>query len=232
MIQSIERHLGLSSLASMKIALLLIFAYLLGSIPTSYIVARWIQGIDLRRYGSGTVSGSMLYEHTQRWLIVPAGLFDIFKAFLPTWLALRLGYGDLAAVAAGAAAIIGHNWPIYLGFTGGRGLSTFLGAMLAIYPWGDLWLLLFWGAGFALGDSAPFALASFLLFPLLVYFTGAPTALYWLCAAMLIITLAKRVEANHRPLPEEQPERRRVILRRLFFDRDIQNHKAWIHRHA
>jgi glycerol-3-phosphate acyltransferase PlsY len=112
----------------METIFLFLLAYLLGSIPTSYLAARWTKGIDLCKYGSGTVSGSMLFEHTHRWLIVPVGFVDVLKGALPAWLAIQLGLGQPTSVAAGMCAVIGHNWPIYLGFTGGRGISPFLGS--------------------------------------------------------------------------------------------------------
>ncbi len=210
--------------------LLSLLAYLLGSIPTSYLAARWSKGIDLRKYGSGTVSGSMLFEHAHRWLIVPVGIVDVLKAALPTWLALRLGMGETAAIATGMCAVAGHNWPIYLGFTGGRGLSPFLGVMLVLFPWGDLWLLVFLAIGFLLGDSAPWALAGLVSLPLLIHFQSGNPALYGMVAAMLVITLIKRLEANRRLLPAEKDLRRRVIWLRLLYDRDIPDHKEWIRR--
>jgi glycerol-3-phosphate acyltransferase PlsY len=214
--------------------LLILFGYLMGSIPTAYLAARWKKHIDLRRYGSGTVSGSMVYEHVARWLVVPVGLFDIAKAALPAWLALELGVpesGDESvAVAAGLAAAVGHNWPIFLRFTGGRGLSTFLGLLLVVFPWGVPWMLGFLAVGFILGDSAPWALACLATLPLLMRWLGEPATGYWALAGMLAITLVKRLEANRRPLPPPGVERRKVILRRLIFDRDIADHRAWIQR--
>ena len=132
-------------------ALLIAFGYLLGSIPTSYLAGRLVRNIDLRQYGSGTVSGSMVYEHVGRWIVVPVGLFDIAKGAFPAWLGLQLGLGEFASLAAGTAAVIGHNWPVYLRFTGGRGLSPYMGMMLVIFPWGTAWLLGFLAIGFLLG---------------------------------------------------------------------------------
>lgn len=209
---------------------MLLFGYIFGSIPTAQIVAAWQRGIDLRRYGSGTVSGSMVYEHVGKWWVIPVGLFDILKGFLPTWLALRLNLGENMAVLAGLAALAGHNWPIFLRFTGGRGLSIFLGSLLAIFPYGAPWLLVFLALGYLLGDSAPFALAGIASMPLLVACLEGPWAVYGLIAGMLLVTLIKRLEANRRPLPADPLERRKVILRRLFLDRDIANHQAWIKR--
>ena len=116
--------------------LLMVAAYLLGSVPAAHLATRWLRGTDLRQYGSGTVSASMVWEHTARWAFIPVGLFDIAKAAFPVWLGLHLGLGMPVATAAGLAAAVGHNWPIYLRFIGGRGLSCFLGIWLVIYPWG------------------------------------------------------------------------------------------------
>jgi glycerol-3-phosphate acyltransferase PlsY len=215
---------------TLESALLLVGAYLLGSIPTAYIVAHWMRGIDLRRYGSGTVSGSMVFEHVARWAVLPVALFDIFKAALPTWLGLRLGLGPEVAAAAGLAAVAGHNWPVFLHFAGGRGLSTFGGMLLVLYPWGCAWMLALVALGFALGDSAPWALASMATLPLFAHFVGGPELIVPLAGGMVLLTLAKRLEANRRPLPPPGPERRKVIVRRLLLDRDIASHQAWIHR--
>jgi len=215
----------------MTLSLLLIAAaYLLGSIPTAQLVSHWLAGKDLRRYGSGTVSGSMVYEHVARWAVVPVGLFDIAKAAFPTWLALHLGLGTAVAAATGLAATIGHNWPIFFHFTGGRGLATILGVLVVLFPWGVPWLLAFLAVGWLLGDSAPFALAALLSLPLLAHYVHGPPFVAPLAGAMVLITLLKRLEANRRLLPQSGAERWRVILRRLLLDRDIASHSEWIHR--
>jgi glycerol-3-phosphate acyltransferase PlsY len=210
--------------------LLIACGYLLGSIPTAYLVGKWLKNLDLRRYGSGTVSGSMVFEHVARWAVVPVGLFDMGKAALPAWLGLQLGLGMPVATAAGLAAVAGHNWPVFLRFTGGRGLGTFMGLLLVIFPWGFPWMLAFLTAGWLLGDSAPWALASLVTLPLFARFVGGPVVVIPATGVMLLLTLAKRLEANRRPLPPAGPERRKVIVRRLLLDRDIASHKDWIHR--
>jgi glycerol-3-phosphate acyltransferase PlsY len=211
-------------------ALVVLGGYLLGSIPTAYLVGKWLGKLDLRRYGSGTVSGSMVYEHVARWAVVPVGLFDMAKAAVPAWLALYLGLGMPTAAAAGLAAVAGHNWPIFLRFTGGRGLGTFMGLLVVIFPWGFPWLLAFLALGWRLGDSAPWALVGLVTLPLLSYLVGGPDVVAPATGVMLLLTLGKRLEANRRPLPPPGPERRRVILRRLLLDRDIASHSAWIRR--
>ena len=211
-------------------ALLIAAAYLLGSIPTAYLAGRWLKGIDIRRYGSGTVSGSTVYEQVAHWAVFPVGLLDIAKAALPAWLGLRLGLGAPVAAAAGLAAAAGHNWPIFLRFVGGRGLGCFLGILLVIFPWGAPWILGFMAAGRLLGSTAEWALAGVALLPLLACLAGGSATAVWLGVAILLLTVAKRLEANRRPLPPPGPERRRVLLLRLVFDRDIASHQDWLNR--
>lgn len=215
---------------AIAISLLILGGYLLGSIPTAYLVSRWLKNLDLRRYGSGTVSGSMVYEHVAGWAVVPVGLFDMGKAALPAWLGLQGGLGVPVAAGAGMAAVAGHDWPVFLGFVGGRGLGSFMGILLVLFPWGFPWMLAFLAIGWLLGDSAPWALASLVTLPLLAYLTGGPAIVAALSGVMLLLTLTKRLEANRRPLPPPGRERRRVILRRLLLDRDIVSHADWIRR--
>lgn len=210
--------------------LLILLAYLSGSIPFSFLAGKITRGIDLRRYGSGTVSGSMLYEHVSRWQIVPIGLLEIGKAAFPTYLALRLGFGETGAVAAGLAALVGHLWPVFLNFTGGRGISAILGVLVVLFPWGCVWLLSFLAVGYLLKDSAPLTLAGIASMPALFWRLDALRTMYWLIGFTLVIMLIKRLEANRRPLPEAEDERKRILWMRLIYDRDVMDHETWIQR--
>jgi len=208
---------------------MVLFAYLLGSIPSGYLAGKWIKGIDLREYGSGTVSGSMVWEHVAKWAVFPVGIFDIFKGALPTWLSLKLGLSEQAAMVVGLAAVVGHNWPIYLNFQGGRGLSPFLGELFVLFPLGMLILLIGLGIGNRLKSPAV-PLFTIILLPVFAALFDGPESMLWLALGMTIITVLKRLEANGRPLPEDPQERHEVILRRIFLDRDIQDHEEWIRR--
>ena len=141
----------------------------------------------------------MVCEHIARWAVIPVGLLDIAKAAFPVWLGLHLGLCMPVATAAGLAAAVGHNWPIYLRFIGGRGLSCCLGIWLVIFPWGALWMAAFLVIGWRLGDSAPWALASFVTLPLLAHLVGGPEIVAPTVGAMLLLTLVKRLEANRCP---------------------------------
>lgn len=214
---------------AMTFILMVVFAYLLGSIPSGYLAGKWIKGIDLREYGSGTVSGSMVWEHVAKWAVFPVGILDIFKGALPTWLSLKLGLSEQAAMVVGLTAVVGHNWPIYLNFQGGRGLSPFLGELFVLFPLGMLILLIGLGIGNRLKSPA-IPLFTIILLPVFAALFDGPESMLWLALGMTAITILKRLEANGRPLPEDPQERHDVILRRIFLDRDIQDHEEWIRR--
>jgi acyl phosphate:glycerol-3-phosphate acyltransferase len=207
---------------------LIIGSYLLGSVSSSYLVGRWLGRKDLRNYGSGSLGGSMVYEHVGRLAVVPVVLFDIGKAALPAWLAIRLGLGTAVAALAGMAAVVGHDWPIFLRFYGGRGMGSFAGLLLVLFPWGLVWLTAIMSVGWRLGDSGPLFLFSVITMPLVSRHLGGSEVVTPVCAAMLLVTLLKRLEANRRPLPPAGSERSQVILLRLLFDRDTLSHERWL----
>ncbi len=115
----------------------IILGYLIGSIPFGVIIGRLIRGIDVRDYGSG----SMGMANVLRTVGARAGVFvflaDVAKGAVAVALAWPI-FGSLSdmfgwgQVAGGAAAIIGHSWPIYIGFRGGRGVTTGFGALLVM----------------------------------------------------------------------------------------------------
>jgi glycerol-3-phosphate acyltransferase PlsY len=108
--------------------------YLLGSVPTGLIVGRLARGIDIRRYGSGrTGFTNVLRTVSARWGIV-ALIGDLAKGALPVVIARFVSDEAYVQVVAGLAAAIGHDWPLFAGFQGGRGVATSFGAALAMSP--------------------------------------------------------------------------------------------------
>lgn len=209
----------------------ILMGYLLGSIPTAYLAGRLLRGVDLRHWGSRTVSGTAVYYHVARWDLLPVGLFDVLKAALPTLGALSLGRPRGVAVAAGLAAVLGHNWPVWLGFHGGRGIGPFLGMLAVTFPAGALWLLGALAIGRLLGATAIMALLAIAGLPALVWLASRPSEVAFGGLAMLGITVIKRLEANREPLPPDPVERRQVFWRRLWLDRDTASWEAWMFRH-
>ena len=213
-----------------QLIFMLVVGYLVGSIPTAYLAGKWIKGIDLREFGSGTVSASMVWEHVAKWALFPVGIFDILKGAIPVWISLALNFPIQNAALVGLFAVLGHNWPIYLKFHGGRGLSPFLGILFVLFPYGFLLMVIALGIGFVLDISAPLILIILGVLPVLSDHLNGPSVALFLSLGMLVITAIKRLEANQRPFPKEKKACLRVIFFRLFFDRDIMDHQAWLHR--
>ena len=120
-------------------------SYLIGAIPTSYLVVRIVKGQDLRTLGSGNLGATNLYRVLGWRYAVPVGLFDMLKGAVPVLaFAPRAGGGDQVALLFGAAAVIGHVFPVFLKFRGGKGVATGAGVVLGLAPWAFLVALVTW----------------------------------------------------------------------------------------
>ncbi len=126
---------------AINFVLLLLGSYLLGSVPAAYLAARWSRGIDIRRYGSGNVGATnVLATVSKRWAI-PVIVFDLVKGMVVIYIAKLIGLEVYQQVMVGIAVIVGHNWPVFLRFSGGRGVLTTVGVLLFLAPWLTLILL-------------------------------------------------------------------------------------------
>ncbi|MCS7050704.1 MAG: glycerol-3-phosphate acyltransferase [Thermomicrobium sp.] len=200
-------------------AALIVTGFVLGSVPTAQLAAQLIAGVDLRER-SPTVSGSGVYYLVARWAVVPVGILDITKGVLATYVPYQFGFGTEMAVACGLAAIVGHNWSPWIGFRGGRGLSPFLGMLLVVFPIGALVVLGALALGRLVGRTPVGALIGLTVLPGLVIWSGGSDAALRGTLGMLLVTIVKRLEANRRPLPRDRIQRRVVLWRRFWYDRD------------
>jgi len=212
----------------MATALAIIAGYLLGSIPSAYLVARLVKGIDIREYGTRTVSTSNVLFHVGRTAAVVVAVMDLAKAALPPALALAAGLGLGTAVLAGLAAIIGHNWSVFLRFQGGRGVGPTI-AMLFVVAWREaLTLGVIFVIGSLLGAGPVVVLISMLGLPLLTRAMGEPPEVVVGATVIPVVLILKRLLANDFAR-NISPERRREVLRnRLLLDRDIRDERTWI----
>lgn len=210
------------------IVLLTVGAYLLGSVPTSYIAGR-LKGLDIRDYGSGTVSGSNVFHSVARWAVVPVGIFDVSKGLVPVAVAaFVLDFPVWAQGVVGIAAIAGHNWSIFLGFSGGRGLSTMIGALAIVAPWELAVFVVVWVLILAILRNSPLgAFMALVTLPLSSLGFREPWELTVCLVAILALLITKRLLAN-RPVP--RGSWKQVALNRLLLDRDIQDRNGWVRR--
>lgn len=118
----------------MTVAVSVVFGYLLGAVPMGLLVGRLAGGIDVREYGSGKTGFTNVLRTVGLAPAITVVVFDVAKGALPVLLA-RLVFDDpLAAALGGTAAVIGHTWPLFAGFRGGRGVATAFGAFVAVSP--------------------------------------------------------------------------------------------------
>ena len=186
-----------------------VLAYLVGSIPSAYILLRLLKGIDIRTVGSQNVGALNTYSQ-----LGPAGGIAVLAAdagkgalgfFLPAW----LGAPEWVSGLGAAAALAGHNWPIYLKFRGGKGAATVLGigfAMSPIY------------AGIAVGGAALLLLATrhlvfsafagFIAFDIVVTVTWSSTFVVILAWAMTALVIFTYMSRSARPIVTALKERR------------------------
>ncbi len=215
--------------------LLILAAYLLGSVPAAYLVAKWSRGIDIRQYGSGNVgAANVLSVVSKRWSI-PVTIFDIGKGALTLWVAQLLGLEAYQQVTVGIVTVIGHNWPIFLRFQGGRGVFTSLGVITMLSPKLGLIVLVM---SYALAPLRQVALGvslAFVSLPIFSWFLSQPLdieerlPLTLGFVALALVVLSRRLVAP-RTLLSESVSPLQLLVNRLLFDRDIRDREAWIHR--
>lgn len=107
-------------------------SYLVGSFPTGYVVGRLLRGIDVREYGSGATGATNVLRTLGRGPFVVVLLADALKGYLPVLLTWYLFESHDLQVASGLAAVLGHDFPLYIGFRGGRGVATSFGVYAAL----------------------------------------------------------------------------------------------------
>ncbi len=201
----------------MLLSLSIIFAsYLLGSIPFGYILSK-IAGKNILEVGWRKTSGSNVFKNVGKLQGIATGMFDGGKGWLAVFLAQSLGVPPQVQALCGVAAVTGHNWSLFLKFAGGRGIGTFLGALLAFSPkiFGFaviplISLALIWNA--SIGTIFFLVTSLYLSF----HFNQFGTIGILTLVSLLPIFI-KRLS----PIKELSLNKREVIRNRLIFDDDI-----------
>jgi acyl phosphate:glycerol-3-phosphate acyltransferase len=118
-----------------KAVLWIVASYLIGSIPFGLLVSKGLYKQDLREMGSGNIGATNVLRNYGVKLFIAVMLLDIAKGFVAVKIGAALGLNPTLALLSGLAAIIGHNWSIYLKLKGGKGIATSGGVIIAAYPW-------------------------------------------------------------------------------------------------
>jgi glycerol-3-phosphate acyltransferase PlsY len=215
--------------------LLIIAAYLLGSIPVSYLVGK-SRGVDLRKHGTQQVGGGNLWRTASKRLGLTVGMWDFFKGMLMVLVAWRLDLDAGQQLAVGLGAVVGHNWPVFLRFHGGRGIATCLGIIIIlpfvndITPWASV---AFFAAAiltiiFTHRSPVPI-LIGMLMLPIVSAIFQESLSVIMGFLAMALIVIIKRLTAQ--PATEARTiGMGRLLWNRLLYDRDIGDRKTWVQR--
>ncbi len=170
-----------------------VLAYLIGSIPFGYTFAR-MKGVDIRSIGSGNIGAT----NTGRALGKPLGLLAFVLDFVKGWAPVALiapAFAEGSAPASllvlcGAAAVVGHCWPLYLGFKGGKGVASGCGAVIALDPMlftigGVVFVLMALGMGYMSLAS----IAMVVTFPIVAWYQSADSAIIFGCVAFAVLVI-------------------------------------------
>jgi glycerol-3-phosphate acyltransferase PlsY len=188
----------------------LIFAYLFGSIPTAVWIGQAFYGIDVREYGSGNAGATNTFRVLGKKAGIPVMLIDILKGWTATNLAFFIGLSVTGPqhsvqfvnyqLALGISAVMGHLFPIFAGFRGGKGIATLFGMILAIHLEASLLCVLVFLVVLLLTNYVSLSsLAAGFTFPLSVIFVFQVSVksiiIYGMCICVLImVTHQKNIE--------------------------------------
>jgi glycerol-3-phosphate acyltransferase PlsY len=191
----------------------LIIGYLLGSIPTAYIVSRVRKGIDIRTIGSGSMGGANVMREIGTHEGVFVGLFDIAKGAGAILIALALNIPELWIFGTGFAAVVGHNFPVFAGFRGGRGSATIIGIFLVLSPIAALVTLIV--------VAIPFFASRKFGGAIIVGFALLPLSIWLLEGSLSLVRYALAIDLFMliRNLPDIRRVLAKGIIRDMIYDR-------------
>jgi len=183
----------------------LVLAYGLGSIPFGLLFTRWAGQGDIRDIGSGNIGATNVLRTGNKLVALLTLLADAAKGFVAVMIAWRL-VGDNAAAMAALASLIGHIFPVWLTFKGGKGVAVFIGTMLMLSPLAGLNFLLLWIVVAIIGRrSSLAAIIAFLATPALLYVLGEMVTMQ-VSLVMVAISLRAHKENISRLLSGTEPK--------------------------
>jgi glycerol-3-phosphate acyltransferase PlsY len=164
--------------------LLVVAGYLSGSIPFGLVLAKLLLDVDVRQVGSGNIGATNAARAGGRWMGVAVLLLDALKAAVPVLVTQRLlgsgPRGDVWVMGVAVAAFLGHLYPVWLGFKGGKGVATGFGVFVVLAPWAALAGIATWaGVYLAIRVSSIGSLAGTLVSVLAAFYLLGPTPIAW-----------------------------------------------------
>ena len=203
-------------------ALLLLGCYLAGCINLSYLIARKAAGVDLRRVGSGNLGASNLSTQMGKGVAAVAFFTDCGLEAAAILVMRAVNAGPIWQAAAGLAVIVGHNWPFYLRFQGGRGMAMALTGTLILMPYEGLLLTAFLALGVFTRHTAEMNLLGLLLVPFAAWLLGRPGGVLFFAVAVVVLTVLRRLQGSPGlEMRRLRDDPRRVLVSRLIYDREV-----------
>ncbi len=211
--------------------LLALTAYIVGSINPAYILGKKLKGVDLRTVGSGNPGVSNVFRTLGTGPAIAVAVFDVAKGLLPVLAGRWIGLEVYQYTLIGIAAVVGHSWPIFYGFHGGRGMTTTFGAVYVVVPWPLLIYLATLSAGvIAFKNAGLIMLITFLLLPLWAFLLGADkAAIIGVCGFIALMLFRRILGSGYKAnLMAEKGESLKqpmwkTLLYRILFDRDTRH---------
>ena len=211
----------------------IVLAYFWGAVPYAYLIAWHFKGIDIREIGSGNAGTHNVLVNVGKLPALAQYIIDFgLKGVLPVFLAGLLEQSLWVQVGVGLASIAGHNWSLYMRFTGGRGVATATGVAVGLGMWPEVAVVttvLVLNAALLKRDTGLAVFWGILIFPTLAYLLDRPQQILWLSIGVTMLLICKRLTANWESVPNGSLIAK-VLLRRLLLDRDVLNRKDWITR--
>lgn len=173
----------------------IIAAYLLGSVSFSYLVAKKVAGIDIRKHGSGNAGATNTLRVVGKWAALLVFALDILKAMAAVGIGYIFTQNPTVMFACGFAAIIGHNWPVFFQFRGGKGVATTIGAtaLMVFFPAlivGVIAILSIVVTRYVSLGSIIFAIG----LPIAVWLAHGPPSFVWISIGIALLTIYRHFE--------------------------------------
>ncbi len=176
----------------MPIAGVLLAAYLLGSFPTSYLIVYWLTGRDIRSMGTGNPGAMNVLDSVGVRPAAVVAMVDILKGMAAVGLAYAFGFGDVAAVLAAFASVVGHDYSIFLRLRGGNGTATGLGAATMLLPVpAMIATAIGLSIGLTMGNRRVGGLLGMIAFPVSATLLDAPVTRLYGGIALILLALAQ-----------------------------------------
>lgn len=173
----------------MTVVLLILLGYVLGSVPTGYLVGRAF-GVDVRRVGSGNIGTANVLRAAGKWAAILTLAGDMMKGLIPIVTARLVTDNVWVHAAVGLAAVVGHCWPVFLKFKGGKAVATGAGTSIGLAPLVGLGLFAFWWAVVLVSRYTSLgAIAVMVVSPFVFLLTGQPLpyVLYTVVGGALVL---------------------------------------------